>query len=122
MKHLSQKKNRFNIDPKPTQSCQDVQDSARPASINVIALSNQTLNSILQTFNALKRDIANIKTSSQRAINSSKHKKVVTTKSVRSGPRPVGLIHAFEGDYTSRKASDAVSKKYKKPASVQRGS
>lgn len=109
VKHLRPKNNPFTTDPRPTPSSQNVRVSSSPALINAVALSNLTLVSIPLTLKALKGNTATISKTSQRIINSSEQKEVVTINIVRTEPRPVLSSKTSQGDNMLRKVSSEVS-------------
>lgn len=97
------------MDPKTTQSSQDIRYSTNLPSTYDIVLSNRTINSIPQTLKDVKRDNATTINKSQWTINPPKQKEVDTTISVRDRPRPVRSAETLQGDGTSPKVSTGVS-------------
>lgn len=95
--------------PKPKQLSEDVRVSTRPTSINIIALSDQILNSIPQTIKALEKDIAITINMSQQTTNCSKQKEVDSTSSVRAWSGPFGSTKTPKGDDVTCRVSSEVS-------------
>lgn len=92
--------------PNTTKSPQDVQVSTYLSVVRVTSLPSQILSSTLPSNMSLESVKTTTKHFSERAVNSSIMKEIVTTNSVGAGLRPFLLTEAPQTDDVSWKWSD----------------